>query len=180
MKVRDFPSAERFSASSDLEVKLVTILSVGMAIVPSRSPDVDRLSRKIGELMPKLESVPALFQTLCESFRFGYSPLSLATPQGTFTLVVPPGGVVFGTLTVTATQPGGNVSPITTVSAVPIYTLLLSTRLSEAKVDLSPACSAATSTRPIGPTVAAVKNNLLMCVIAPSLSGQNLTIKKAS
>src|SRR5215469_4580145 len=86
----DFPSLERFSASSDFELKLVTIRSLGIASVLRRSPLVVRLSRKIGDETPKLPSLLALFQTLCESLRFGNSPLSEATPQGTVTGVVPP------------------------------------------------------------------------------------------
>jgi hypothetical protein len=96
MNVIDRPSIERFKASSDFELKLVTILSLGIGSVPNGQPSVVKLSRNIGELTPKLPSVVELFHTLCESFRFGASPLSLAIPQGTVTLVVVP-GVVVGT-----------------------------------------------------------------------------------
>src|SRR5579863_5561758 len=131
MNVSDFPSTERLSASSDFELKLVTIKSVGIASVPRRSPLVVRLSRKIGEEIPKLPSLFELFQTLCESLRFGNSPLSEAIPQGTVTEVVTP-GVVVGTSTTELpfgppTHPGGNVSPIVMVSAVPVYTVRLRT-----------------------------------------------------
>ena len=61
----------------------------------------------MGEVTPKLPSELALFQTLCESNRFGNSPLSLAIPQGTVTSVVVP-GVVVGTVTsVTPVRPSG-------------------------------------------------------------------------
>ena len=97
-------------------------------------PSVVTLSRKIGEVTPKLPSEPELFQTLCESKRFGNSPLSVAIPQVTVTGVVVP-GVVVGTLTTVVpfgppAHPSGRVSPIVTVEAVPTYTLRLSTRLS--------------------------------------------------
>src|ERR1700739_3218260 len=88
------------------------------------------LSRKIGDEMPKLLSVPELFHTLCESLRLGASPLSLAIPHGTCTSTSPP--AVVGTATVVVpfgppAQPGGKVSPIVTVSGVPTYTLRVTT-----------------------------------------------------
>ena len=64
-----------------------------------REPSAARLSRKMGEVTPKLPSESALFQTLWESERFGNSPLSLAIPHGTVTAVVTP-VVVVGTATV--------------------------------------------------------------------------------
>src|SRR5271168_1507186 len=123
MKVIDLPSTERFSASSDLELKLVTSLALGIGSVPSNLPSVLRLSRKIGELTPKLPSEFALFHTLCESARFGNSPLSDATPQATVTFVVVP-GVVVGTATTVLpfappAHPRGKFSPMVTVAAVP-------------------------------------------------------------
>src|SRR5579872_1219426 len=121
MKVIERPSIDRFRASSDFELKLVTILSVGTAKVPSFQPSGVMSSRKIGEVIPKLPSELALFQTLWQSKRFGYSPLSLATPHGTVTGVVLP--VVVGTLTVSPvvppTQPKGSVSPMVMVDALP-------------------------------------------------------------
>jgi hypothetical protein len=121
MKVMDRPSMDRFRASSDFELKLVTIRSVGIRRVPSNRPSVVMLSSKIGEVMPKLPSEPALLNTLCVSNTFGYSPLSVAIPQGTVTGVVP--FVVVGTLTVKPVvppwQPNGNVSPIVIVEALP-------------------------------------------------------------
>src|SRR5580704_5692378 len=133
MNVTDFPSIERFSASSDFELKLVTIRSLGIGSVPRSRPSVERLSRKIGELTPKLPSEPELFHTLCESLRLGASPLSLETPQVTVTFVVPP--AVSGTATTVLpfgppAHPRGNTSPIVMVAAVPSYTLRLNTRLS--------------------------------------------------
>ena len=121
MKVMERPSTERFSASSDLELKLVTIRSVGMGRVPSSQPSVVMSSRKMGDVTPKLPSEFALFQTLWVSNRFGYSPLSVATPHGTVTGVVPP--VVVGTLMVSPVRPPwhprGRVSPMVMVEAFP-------------------------------------------------------------
>src|SRR5215471_18151761 len=114
----DFPSVDRFTASSDFELKLVTRRFVGTGSVPRRFPSVVRLSRKIGEVTPKLPSGLSLFQTLWLSARFGYSPLSTAVPHLTFTLATPPPRR--GIETVPATQPGGKVSPITTVVDVPV------------------------------------------------------------
>src|ERR1700722_16241467 len=129
----EFPSTERFKANSDFEQKLVTILLLGIGREPSNSPSVSRLSRKIGEVTPKLPSEPELFQTLWVSLRFGNSPLSEATPQVTVTFAIPL--VVVGTATTKLPfgppgHPSGSVSPITIVSAVPTYTLRLSTRVS--------------------------------------------------
>src|SRR4029077_13039935 len=112
MKRIDRPSVERFSASSDLELKLVTIMSVGTASVPSRSPLVLRLSRKIGEVIPKLPSGPSLLKTV------GYVPSATAVAHFTFTVVVPPASS--GSVTVRATQPGGRVCPTETVDAFPV------------------------------------------------------------
>src|SRR5215472_4204405 len=122
MKVRDCPSTDRLSASSDFELKLVTIRSVGTGKEPRNSPSVVILSRKIGDVIPKLLSLAALFHTLCESLLLGNSPLSLAMPQGTVTGVVPP--AMSGTLTTVLpfappAHPSGRVSPAVTVSAVP-------------------------------------------------------------
>lgn len=74
---------------------------------------------------------------LCESVSFGNSPLSLAMPQGTVTLVETP-GVVVGTATTVLPfappgHPGGKFSPMVTVSAVPVYTLRVSTSESGTK-----------------------------------------------
>src|SRR5580700_8517769 len=117
MKVIERPSTDRFRASSDFELKLVTIRSVGMRRVPSSQPSVVMSSRKMGDAMPKLPSDFALFQTLWVLNRLGYSPLSVATPHGTVTAVVPP--VVVGTLMVSPVrppwQPKGRVSPMVMV-----------------------------------------------------------------
>jgi hypothetical protein len=56
----DWPSSERFKASSDFELKLVTIWSLGIGSVPRRWPSVAMLSRKIGEVKPKLPSAVSL------------------------------------------------------------------------------------------------------------------------
>src|ERR1700722_5503442 len=129
---------DRFSANSDFELKLVTILSLGICRESISRPSEVMLSRKIGDVIPKLGSEPALFHTLCESCRLGNSPLSDATPHITVTGVVVP-GVVVGTSTLKvplgpAGQPSGSVSPIVTVAAGPVYTVRLSTRLSGANL----------------------------------------------
>src|SRR5215831_2953788 len=107
----DLPSVDRFNASSDFELKLVTIWSVGTASVPSCSPLVLRLSRKMGDVMPKLPSGPSLLKTV------GYVPSATAVPHFTFTVVVPPARS--GRVTVRATQPGGNVWPTVTREGLP-------------------------------------------------------------
>jgi hypothetical protein len=66
MNVTLFPSVERFSASSDLEGKLVTALEVGMAKVSTStrlSPITASRSRTMGEVTPKLPSWASLAQT---------------------------------------------------------------------------------------------------------------------
>src|ERR1700734_2587335 len=128
MKVIDLPSTERFTANSDLELKLVTIRSVGIANESSRWPSVVRLSRKIGEVMPNSPSAEALLNTV------GKVPSATAVLQVTVTGVVPP--ATSGTLTVPATQPGGNtVTPGTSREGVPTYTLRLSTKVSGLKLN---------------------------------------------
>src|SRR5580700_11928982 len=112
MKVIDLPSTERFTASSDFELKLVTISPVGIAREPTRWPSVVTLSRKIGEVMPKWPSAALLLKTP------GNVPSAVGVLQVTATGVVPP--AMSGTLTVPATQPGGNtVTPGTSSEAVP-------------------------------------------------------------
>src|ERR1700751_4167242 len=107
----DLPSTERFKASSDFELKLVTMRSLGTASVPIFLQSVVRLSRKMGEVTPKLPSDLSLSKTL------GYFPSAVAVAHATFTGVVPPASS--GTLTVLATQPGGSVWPMVTVAALP-------------------------------------------------------------
>jgi hypothetical protein len=112
MKVIDLPSMERFTANSDFELKLVTTSSVGIARVPIRCPSVVRLSRKIGEVIPKWPSAVLLLKTP------GKLPSAMGVLQVTATGVVPP--AMSGTLTVPATQPGGNtVTRGTSSEAVP-------------------------------------------------------------
>src|ERR1700691_5580186 len=112
MKVIDLPSTERFTANSDFELKLVTIRSVGIARVRIRWPSVARLSKKIGEVMPKWPSAALLLKTP------GNVPSAMGVLQVTATGVVPP--AMSGTLTVPATQPGGNtVTPGTNSEGVP-------------------------------------------------------------
>src|SRR5882724_8032680 len=119
MKVIDLPSTDRFKASSDFELKLVTNRSLGTANVPIRSPFVVRLSRKIGDVTPKPPSARSLLKTV------GYVPSAVAVAHFTFTVVVPP--AIRGRVTVFATQPGGKVCPTDTVAACPVYTVRLST-----------------------------------------------------
>src|ERR1700722_3307786 len=119
MKVMDLPSVERFRASSDLELKLVTIWSLGIGNEPRRKPPVVRLSRTIGDVMPKLASAASLLKTP------GYVPSLVAMAQATATGVVPP--AIKGIFTFPAMQPGGSVSPTTTDDGLPSYTLRLST-----------------------------------------------------
>ena len=64
MNVIDFPSVDRFTASSDLELKLVTARFVGIARVLRSLPSIVRLSKKIGEVTPKLPSEVSLLKTL--------------------------------------------------------------------------------------------------------------------
>src|ERR1700722_18728708 len=113
MNVSDLPSVERFSASSEFELKLVTIFSLGIASVPSRKAKVVMLSRKMGDETAKLPSDSSLLNTA------GYVPSAVATPQATATLAGFPPAVADGTETLPATQPGGRVSPTVTVDAVP-------------------------------------------------------------
>src|ERR1700735_354930 len=128
MKVIDFPSSERLRANSDFELKLVTIWSLGIGSVPIRKPSVVMLSRKIGEVTPKLPSAPSLLKTA------GYVPSATAVLQpellafGMVTVVVPP--AISGIVIVPGTQTGGRVCPRVTVEASPRYTLRLSTRVS--------------------------------------------------
>src|SRR5215469_16393779 len=106
MNVRDFPSTERFIASSDFELKLVTILSVGTGRAPNSTPSVVKLSKTIGDETPKLPSVFELFQTLCGSEACGAFPRSLAKPQGTFTMIeTSRAKVVFLTFVLTTEPP---------------------------------------------------------------------------
>src|ERR1700739_2561856 len=104
-------------ANSDFELKLVTSWSLGIAKGPITFPFESILSRKIGDVTPKLASGPSLFQTLCESSRLGYSPLSIAAPHVTATLFEPP--AISGTVISPATHPGGSVCPAETVLASP-------------------------------------------------------------
>jgi hypothetical protein len=68
MNVTDRPLADRLSASSDLDEKLVTTPSLpspggGTERVFTRCPDGVSCSRKIGEVTPKLASTESLFHT---------------------------------------------------------------------------------------------------------------------
>src|SRR5215467_2690193 len=114
----DFPSEDKFTDSSDFELKLVTSRSDGTGSVPSSFPCLSILSRKIGEVTPKLPSGPSLLNTLLSSCRLGYSPLDTAVPHFTFTVVVPP--AKSGSVTVFGVQPGGSVCPGVTVLASPM------------------------------------------------------------
>src|SRR5215467_4829858 len=115
MKLRSWPFVDRLSATSDLDEKLVTTWSPAAPEWPVPSgtrsvlitcPDEGlSWSRKIGEVMPKLESTPSLFQTP------GYEPSLFAVTQ----LVVQPGGSC--------------VTPGCSKPAEPTYTERLTTKL---------------------------------------------------
>jgi len=64
MNVIAVPSDERFSASSDVELKLVVTRLDGTGRVLTSVPVGVIWSRKIGDVIPKLPSALSLFQTL--------------------------------------------------------------------------------------------------------------------
>src|SRR5580704_19542311 len=107
MNVTTLPSVERLRASSDLELKLVTIMLLGMASVLTVVPDGVIWSRKMGEVIPKLPSTTSLLKTLLVLVVEGYAPLAVAFPAHA------PGAAVLAL----AGQTGGNVSPMTTALA---------------------------------------------------------------
>src|SRR5580692_11027201 len=96
MKVTYWPLVERFSASSDLDEKLVTIwlafadtprcVLLGTSSDPTRFPDAVNSLSVIGEVTPKLASMEALLKT------YGYAPLVTAVPQGSAEEPPQPGG----------------------------------------------------------------------------------------
>src|ERR1700730_19439698 len=100
MNVMECPSTERLRASSDLELRLVTILSVGIGRLPRRCPSVVKSSKNIGEVIPKWPSADELLKTP------GKVPSAIGVEQLTATGVVPP--AISATLTVPAMQPGGS------------------------------------------------------------------------
>ena len=104
MSVRNWRSSDRFTASSDFELKLVTKVVPGTEIVVSVDPDGVISSIKIGDVMPKLPSTLLLFQTLLVLVRDGNKPLSVA--------VAVPHAAVLG-------QFGGSGWPMVTVDAFP-------------------------------------------------------------
>src|ERR1700691_3956835 len=109
MKVRALPSVDRFSASSDLELKLVTIMLVGITKLLSVVADGVSRSRKIGEVIPKLPSTESLSHTLLELLVEGYAPLFVAfAPQAPDDAVLALAG-----------HTGGNTEPTTTVLGSP-------------------------------------------------------------
>src|SRR5579864_6746131 len=83
MNVRIWRLVDRLSASSDFELKLVTIWSFrlarlelfGTSSVLTNQPDGVSSSRKIFDVMPKLPSMGALLNTV------GYVPSYFATTQ---------------------------------------------------------------------------------------------------
>src|ERR1700744_4072351 len=99
MKVIWRPSVDRLSASSDLELKLVTRSLVGTAMVRSGNPSGVTSSKNIAEVIPKLGSYKTSFQTS------GYVP-SKGAPDGA---EQPP---------VVAAQFGGSTSPTFTFAAL--------------------------------------------------------------
>ena len=78
MKVSDLPSTDRFRASSDFELKLVTISLLGTEECRAGGRPESGHRGEWARRRRNCRRVAALFQTLCESFRLGASPLSLA------------------------------------------------------------------------------------------------------
>src|SRR5260221_13761087 len=78
MNVSAVPSVDRFTASSDFELKLVVTMLLGMASVLVTVPVELIWSRKIGEVIPKLPSVLLFFQKLLLLVGDGEAPLSVA------------------------------------------------------------------------------------------------------
>src|ERR1700759_1378701 len=75
MNVTARPVVDRLSASSDLELKLVTSSWVGTSVLPTTSPLGVSCHKKIGEVTPKLESATSLLNT------YGYAPSLVAVTQ---------------------------------------------------------------------------------------------------
>src|SRR5271165_4276872 len=109
MKVITLPSVDRFSPSSDLELKLVTIMLLGTSKVLTVVPDGAIWSRKMGEVTPKLPSIVLLLKTLLVPVVDAYAPLATALSWQA------PGDAVLAL----AGQTGGNTEPTTTVVASP-------------------------------------------------------------
>jgi hypothetical protein len=63
MNVTSWPFVDRFSASSDLDEKLVTTSGVGTAIRLNTCPRGVSSSRNTGEVTPKLPSTWSLLNT---------------------------------------------------------------------------------------------------------------------
>src|ERR1039457_5169833 len=110
MKVSTLPSVDRFSPSSDLELKLVTIMLPGTATLLIVAPDGVSCSRKMGEVTPKLPSILLLLKMLFALVVDTYAPLSEALPAQA------PADAVLAL----AGQTGGNAWPTTTVLASPV------------------------------------------------------------
>jgi len=110
------PSADRLSATSDLELKLVVTRLVGTGSVLTTVPVGVSWSRKIGEVMPKLPSRRLLLKTLLVLVREAYAPLSVAFPPD-------------DAHAADAGQTGGSTWPTARLAAVALYTLLLTTML---------------------------------------------------
>src|SRR5437773_1433662 len=113
MNVIAVASVERFRASSDFELKLVTTIPGGMASVFTSTPPGVIWSRRMGDVTPQLPSALSLFHTLLVLEAVGYAPLSLATAL--------PQDAVEG-------HSGGSFCPAITVVASPVYTLCETTR----------------------------------------------------
>jgi hypothetical protein len=78
MKVIAVPSVERLRATSDLELKLVVTMEVGMGSVLTNVPTGVNWSRKMGDVTPKLPSMRLLLKTLLVLVVDAYAPLSVA------------------------------------------------------------------------------------------------------
>src|SRR5580704_13257084 len=103
MKVITLPSVDRFSPSSDLELKLVTTILLGTAKLLTVVPEGVSWSRKIGEVTPKLPSTLLLLKMLLALVVDAYAPLSEALAA-----VQAPADAV----SAVAGQTGGNAWPL--------------------------------------------------------------------
>src|SRR5215471_12706392 len=111
MKVITLPSVDRFSASSDLELKLVTIMLLGTAKLLTVVPDGVSCSRKMGEVIPKLPSTLLLLKMLLALSVDAYAPLSVA---------LAPVQEPVDAVSALAGQTGGSAWPTTTVLLSPV------------------------------------------------------------
>jgi hypothetical protein len=107
MYVMAVPSVERFSATSDLELKLVVPRLGGIGSVLTSVPVGVSWRRKTGEVMPKLPSTRSLLNTLFVLVVEAYAPLSVAFAALHCVVAV-------------AGHTGGNGCPTASVAALPL------------------------------------------------------------